>query len=388
MALSALKVALKNDRYMRYIDGVLKTYRRKGWSKMTKEEKGEYTALVEVFNENKELFAYEDQLFYALGKYPELDEAFKSGKFLDEALFTKAFNKKIDTTVDDYIKRMEDMIKGAESGEYTYTTDDIYALLEELAEEGLPELIKDRQSLNMLANADQTIDGAGRLDVLVDAVDQIRQKFAYVDDTAALTRMDKILFNLRQSRQHIDNLDDVQTNKPKMDWRDTDVFNGEDASGFADPSINDYSINSDMRFNAVYKNVADEAKYTPIESAEYKFVLQEDVWPLPPETKKTQPKTGGIIEGGKGADETGYAYVERLQTEIAAAEQQKYRGQSMQKGYKHGTLSVEDNREGTAIVEEAEATIKRIQELLDAYLGITKKQGGGFIDSPLYLRDY
>jgi murein DD-endopeptidase MepM/ murein hydrolase activator NlpD len=388
MALSALKVALKNDRYMRYIDGVLKTYRRKGWSKMTKEEKGEYTALVEVFNENKELFAYEDQLFYALGKYPELDEAFKSGKFLDEALFTKAFNKKIDTTVDDYIKRMEDMIKGAESGEYTYTTDDIYALLEELAEEGLPELIKDRQSLNMLANADQTIDGAGRLDVLVDAVDQIRQKFAYVDDTAALTRMDKILFNLRQSRQHIDNLDDVQTNKPKMDWRDTDVFNGEDASGFADPSINDYSINSDMRFNAVYKNVADEAKYTPIESAEYKFVLQEDVWPLPPETKKTQPKTGGIIEGGKGADETGYAYVERLQTEKAAAEQQKYRGQSMQKGYKHGTLSVEDNREGTAIVEEAEATIKRIQELLDAYLGITKKQGGGFIDSPLYLRDY
>jgi len=388
MPASALKVALKNDRYMRYIDGVLKTYRRKGWSKMTKEEKGEYTALVEVFNENKELFAYEDQLFYALGKYPELDEAFKSGKFLDEALFTKAFNKKIDTTVDDYIKRMEDMIKGAESGEYTYTTDDIYALLEELAEEGLPELIKDRQSLNMLANADQTIDGAGRLDVLVDAVDQIRQKFAYVDDTAALTRMDKILFNLRQSRQHIDNLDDVQTNKPKMDWRDTDVFNGEDASGFADPSINDYSINSDMRFNAVYKNVADEAKYTPIESAEYKFVLQEDVWPLPPETKKTQPKTGGIIEGGKGADETGYAYVERLQTEKAAAEQQKYRGQSMQKGYKHGTLSVEDNREGTAIVEEAEATIKRIQELLDAYLGITKKQGGGFIDSPLYLRDY
>ena len=388
MALSALKVALKNDRYMRYIDGVLKTYRRKGWSKMTKEEKGEYTALVEVFNENKELFAYEDQLFYALGKYPELDEAFKSGKFLDEALFTKAFNKKIDTTVDDYIKRMEDMIKGAESGEYTYTTDDIYALLEELAEEGLPELIKDRQSLNMLANADQTIDGAGRLDVLVDAVDQIRQKFAYVDDATTLTRMDKILFNLRQSRQHIDNLDDVQTNKPKMDWRDTDVFNGEDASGFADPSINDYSINSDMRFNAVYKNVADEAKYTPIESAEYKFVLQEDVWPLPPETKKTQPKTGGIIEGGKGADETGYAYVERLQTEKAAAEQQKYRGQSMQKGYKHGTLSVEDNREGTAIVEEAEATIKRIQELLDAYLGITKKQGGGFIDSPLYLRDY
>ena len=388
MPASALIRALRSDRNMRYIDGVLKTYQRKGWSKMTKEEQGKYSMLQEVFNADKELSIYEDQLFYALGKYPEIDKAFKGSSSLDEALVTKAFSKKIDTTVDDYIKRIEDMIKKAESGEYTYTTDDIYALLEELAEEGLPELIKDRQSLNMLANADQTIDGAGRLDVLVDAVDQIRQKFAYVDDATTLTRMDKILFNLRQSRQHIDNLDDVQTNKPKMDWRDTDVFNGEDASGFADPSINDYSINSDMRFNAVYKNVADEAKYTPIESAEYKFVYQDDVWPLPPETKKTQPKTGGIIEGGKGADETGYAYVERLQTEKAAAEQQKYRGQSMQKGYKHGTLSVEDNREGTAIVEEAEATIKRIQELLDAYLGITKKQGGGFIDSPLYLRDY
>ena len=51
-------------------------------------------------------------------------------------------------------------------------------------------------------------------------------------------------------------------------------------------------------------------------------------------------------------------------------------------------LSVEDNQEGAAIVEKAKAAIKRIQEELDAYLGITKKQGGGFIDSPLYLRDY
>jgi len=306
-----------------------------------------------------------------------LDEAFKSGKFLDEALFTKAFNKKIDTTVDDYIKRMEDMIKGAESGEYTYTTDDIYALLEELAEEGLPELIKDRQSLNMLANADQTIDGAGRLDVLVDAVDQIRQKFAYVDDATTLTRMDKILFNLRQSRQHIDNLDDVQTNKPKMDWRDTDVFNGEDASGFADPSINDYSINSDMRFNAVYKNVADEAKYTPIESAEYKFVLQEDVWPLPPETKKTQPKTGDIAQDVNNRRAVLEQEKSDLEGQIATAE-----------SYIRNRDEPQLNREGKAMLKEAQKALEEIEAEIARLTGVTKKQGGGFIDSPLYLRDY
>ena len=377
MPASALKAALKSDRIMRYIDKSLIKHRRKGWSKMTEKERGEYSILHEVFNADKELGIYEDQLFYALGKYPEIDKAFKGSSLLDEALVTKAFSKKIDTTLDDYIKRIEDMIKGAESGKYTYTTDDIYALLEEMVEEGLPELIKDRKSLNMLTNSfDISIDEAGKLDVLVDAVKEIAQKFAYVDETATPTRMDPILFNLRQSRQHINNLDDVQINKPKRDWRDDDVFNGEDAQGvFGDPSIHDTSINSDMSFNAAYYNVAKEAKYKPTEPAEFKFVLEGDVWPLPPKTGKT-PKFE--------VDETGYAYVERLYAEKAAAEQQKYRGQSMQKG----DLSIQDNQEGAAIVDKAEATIKRVQEELDAYLGITKKQGGGFIDSPLYLRDY
>ena len=377
MPASALMTALRSDRIMRYIDKSLIKYRRKGWSKMTEQERGEYNMLHEVFNADKELGIYEDQLFYALGKYPEIDKAFKGSSLLDEALVTKAFSKKIDTTLDDYIKRIEDMIKGAESGKYTYTTDDIYALLEEMVEEGLPELIKDRKSLNMLTNSfDISIDDAGKLDVLVDAVKEIAQKFAYVDETATPTRMDPILFNLRQSRQHINNLDDVQINKPKRDWREDDVFNGEDAQGvFGDPSIHDYSINSDMSFTAAYYNVAKEAKYKPTEPAEFKFVLEGDVWPLPPKTGKT-PKFE--------VDETGYAYVERLYAEKAAAEQQKYRGQSMQKG----DLSIQDNQEGAAIVDKAEATIKRVQEELDAYLGITKKQGGGFIDSPLYLRDY
>ncbi len=381
MPASALKAALKSDRIMRYIDKSLIKHRRKGWSKMTEKERGEYSILHEVFNADKELGIYEDQLFYALGKYPEIDKAFKGSSLLDEALVTKAFSKKIDTTLDDYIKRIEDMIKGAESGKYTYTTDDIYALLEEMVEEGLPELIKDRKSLNMLTNPfDISIDEAGKLDVLVDAVKEIAQKFAYVDETATPTRMDPILFNLRQSRQHINNLDDVQINKPKRDWRDDDVFNGEDAQGvFGDPSIHDTSINSDMSFNAAYYNVAKEAKYKPTEPANFEFVMEGDAFPLPPKTGKS-PKfeVEDIVLEGKSRR----AILEQEKTDL---EGQMATAESYMKS---GEWQLE--QEGMTRMEKAQEALDEVLTELDRLKmnGTTKKQGGGFIDSPLYLRDY
>ena len=381
MPASALKAALKSDRIMRYIDKSLIKHRRKGWSKMTEKERGEYSILHEVFNADKELGIYEDQLFYALGKYPEIDKAFKGSSLLDEALVTKAFSKKIDTTLDDYIKRIEDMIKGAESGKYTYTTDDIYALLEEMVEEGLPELIKDRKSLNMLTNPfDISIDEAGKLDVLVDAVKEIAQKFAYVDETATPTRMDPILFNLRQSRQHINNLDDVQINKPKRDWRDDDVFNGEDAQGvFGDPSIHDTSINSDMSFNAAYYNVAKEAKYKPTEPANFEFVMEGDAFPLPPKTGKS-PKfeVEDIVLEGKSRR----AILEQEKTDL---EGQMATAESYMKS---GEWQLE--QEGMTRMEKAQEALDEVLTELDRLKmnGTTKKQGGGFNDSPLYLRDY
>jgi len=381
MPASALKAALKSDRIMRYIDKSLIKHRRKGWSKMTEKERGEYSILHEVFNADKELSIYEDQLFYALGKYPEIDKAFKGSSLLDEALVTKAFSKKIDTTLDDYIKRIEDMIKGAESGKYTYTTDDIYALLEEMVEEGSPELIKDRKSLNMLTNPlDISIDEAGKLDVLVDAVKEIAQKFAYVDETATPTRMDPILFNLRQSRQHINNLDDVQINKPKRDWRDDDVFNGEDAQGvFGDPSIHDTSINSDMSFNAAYYNVAKEAKYKPTEPANFEFVMEGDAFPLPPKTGKS-PKfeVEDIVLEGKSRR----AILEQEKTDL---EGQMATAESYMKS---GEWQLE--QEGMTRMEKAQEALDEVLTELDRLKmnGTTKKQGGGFIDSPLYLRDY
>ena len=50
MPASALKAALKSDRIMRYIDKSLIKHQRKGWSKMTEKERGEYSMLHEVFN--------------------------------------------------------------------------------------------------------------------------------------------------------------------------------------------------------------------------------------------------------------------------------------------------------------------------------------------------
>jgi len=405
---SALKMILK-DRWGAgaYIDDVLKTTRKKKWSELTDKEQGAYEALESLYSANDDLRMYERQLFYAL-QDDELFKAFKAGK-LNNAFAGKILDKKINTMFDDYIKRIENMIKANEKnkGSYhrvgptggyrssdPYTADDIYALYQEMQEKALLELMQYRKSLNQLVHPHGgSIDDAGRLDVIAEALEVFEHsdalqigKGTWQERQTAATRFDPILINLRKLKTHVDDLPEEQ-----LDWAGTagtadDPFfaDGEDATSFADWDKNDWSLNRD-RIYASVDNVAPEGRYVPIKPADLDFILEGDVWPLPPKTEKV-PKfeVEDIIEGGKGADETGYAYVERLRAEIAAAEQHKYRGQSMQKR----DLSVEDNQEGAALVDKAEATIKRLQEELDAYLGITKKQGGGFIDSPLYLRDY
>jgi hypothetical protein len=377
--ISSLKNALKTN--SAYIDGVLIVRRKKGWSKMTKEEQGEYTALVELFNADKELSMYADQLFYALGKYPELNKALKAGT-LDNAFAAKVFGKKINTTLDDYIKRTEDMIKGAESGKYTYTADDIYALLEELAEEGLPELIKDRKSLNMVVNPHGgSIDKAGRLDVFIDAVDRMRHSDAAVLSLGSpATRTDPILFNFRRLLTHLDNLPEAQVKKVKWSTTadDLDFWNGEDVPGFVDPSKNDYGLTLDRRFFSA-DDVVREARYEPTKAANFDFVMEGDVWPLPRKTGKT-PKfeAEDIVSEGKNR----LAILEERKT---ALEGRIAQGQ----GYtKSGERQLE--QEGMAMMEEAQDALDEVLTEIDRLKmnGTTKKQGGGLIDSPLYLRDY
>ena len=387
---SALKNILK-DRYGagEYINNVLIRTRKKKWSELTEKEKGEYQALEELYSENKDLSMYQDQLFYALNKYPELDKAFKA-RTLNNALATKILNKKIDDTLAEYIKRIEDMIKKAESGEYTYTVDDIYAVTEELSKEGISELFKDRKSLNMLVNrGGGSIDEAGRLDVLADAVERMELSDALLpagrnwDDYRSWDttpdRMDPTLANLRKLQTHLDNLPEEQLNLTKTAGTadDFDFWDGEDATSFTDPFWNDYSVNSD-RLYALANNVTKEGKYEIQAQPNLKFVYQDDVWPQPKtETKNTQPKTGDIAQDVNNRRAVLEQEKSDLEGQIATAE-----------SYIRNRDEPQLNREGKAMLKEAQKALEEIEAEIARLMGVTKKQGGGFIDSPLYLRDY
>ena len=45
-------------------------------------------------------------------------------------------------------------------------------------------------------------------------------------------------------------------------------------------------------------------------------------------------------------------------------------------------------QEGMAMMDEAQAALNEIEAEMARLSSLPKKQGGGFIDSPLYLRDY
>ena len=387
---SALKNILK-DRYGagEYINNVLIRTRKKKWSELTEKEKGEYQALEELYSGNKDLSMYQDQLFYALNKYPELDKAFRAGT-LNNARATKILYKKIDDTLAEYIKRIEDMIKKAESGEYTYTVDDIYAVTEELSKEGISELFKDRKSLNMLVNrGGGSIDEAGRLDVLADAVERMELSDALLpagrnwDDYRSWDttpdRMDPTLANLRKLQTHLDNLPEEQLNLTKTAGTadDFDFWDGEDATYFTDPFWNDSALNSD-RLYASANNVTKEGKYEIQAQPNLKFVYQDDVWPvLKTETKNTQPKTGDIAQDVNNRRAVLEQEKSDLEGQIATAE-----------SYIRNRDEPQLNREGKAMLKEAQKALEEIEAEIARLMGVTKKQGGGFIDSPLYLRDY
>ena len=387
---SLLKDILK-DRYGagEYINNVLIRTRKKKWSELTEKEKGEYQALEELYSGNKDLSMYQDQLFYALNKYPELDKAFRAGT-LNNARATKILYKKIDDTLAEYIKRIEDMIKKAESGEYTYTVDDIYAVTEELSKEGISELFKDRKSLNMLVNrGGGSIDEAGRLDVLADAVERMELSDALLpagrnwDDYRSWDttpdRMDPTLANLRKLQTHLDNLPEEQLNLTKTAGTadDFDFWDGEDATYFTDPFWNDSALNSD-RLYASANNVTKEGKYEIQAQPNLKFVYQDDVWPvLKTETKNTQPKTGDIAQDVNNRRAVLEQEKSDLEGQIATAE-----------SYIRNRDEPQLNREGKAMLKEAQKALEEIEAEIARLTGVTKKQGGGFIDSPLYLRDY
>ena len=148
-----------------------------------------------------------------------------------------------------------------------------------------------------------------------------------------------------------------------------------------DADINDWSLNHD-RIYAAADNVAPAGRYKPIKPAEFDIVLEGDVWPLPPKTGKT-PKfeVEDIVLEGK-----------TTQNKLATLEQKKtdLEGQmaTAESYMKSGEWQLE--QEGMTRMEKAQEALDEVLTELDRLKmnGTTKKQGGGFIDSPLYLRDY
>ena len=410
---SALKMILK-DRWGAgaYIDDVLKTTRKKKWSELTDKEQGAYEALESLYSANDDLRMYERQLFYAL-QDDELFKAFKAGK-LNNAFAGKILDKKINTMFDDYIKRIENMIKANEKnkGSYhrvgptggyrssdPYTADDIYALYQEMQEKALLELMQYRKSLNQLVYPHGgSIDDAGRLDVIAEALEVFEHsdalqigKGTWQERQTAATRFDPILINLRKLKTHVDDLPEEQ-----LDWAgtagtadDLDFWDGEDATSFADAYKNDWGLNRD-RIYASVDNVAPEGRYVPIKPANFDFILEGDVWPLPPKTGKTpkeapkfeaiDPEMNKLAASRKASDRI---WLEERKTDlegrIATAE-----------SYIRNPDEPQLNRQGQRMLEEAQEALDEVLTELERLKmnGTTKKQGGGFIDSPLYLRDY
>lgn len=410
---SALKTALK-DRWGAgaYIDDVLKTTRRKDWAKLTDKEQGAYEALESLYSANDDLRMYERQLFYAL-QDDELFKAFKAGK-LNNAFAGKILDKKINTMLDDYIKRIENMIKTNEKysggeGYYhrgsmrgstsePYTVDDIYAVYQEMMEEALQKLMQERQSLNLIVHPHGgSIDDAGRLDVVAGALDAFEDSRAlqntWQEAQAVATRTDPILFNLRRLETHLKNLpeEQIEWTKTAGTADDLNFADGEDATSFADWDKNDWGLNRD-RMYAAADNVAPEGRYVPTKAANFDFVMEGDVWPLPRKTGKT-PKfeVEDIVDEDIALRGSWLEGKNRI-NKLAALEERKIvlEGRIAQgQGYtKSGERQLE--QEGMAMMEEAQDALDEVLteiELLKMN-GTTKKQGGGLIDSPLYLRDY
>ena len=298
MATGIIKSLLRRGRYDNSVMyDVLIKQRQKGYSKLTDREKGQYDMLYETFGRH-EIQQLEDRLFYALGKHPELDDLFKAGKYLDDDALSSMFSRKIDSVLDDFAVRAE-RLKGAKNPD-----EEAISLLEELMEYDLPELIQDRKSINDISGGFftddmMTVDHEGRLDVLVDALENLQYN-------EAMATPEILAHNLRGIKAHVNTLPKAQKAHKKTSGtvEDTDFWD-EDLGG--DMGVQDKDP-SDIRFDATHGNVAKEGKYTPTEPGGT-LIPRDDVVldPGSPEgvetmidawgDKITKKRGGGIVDG-------------------------------------------------------------------------------------------
>ena len=269
--IAALRELLKRGRYDNdAMYDILMKQQQKGYTNLTTAEKAQYDQLYNIFGRDA-METMEDRLFHALGgKYPGLDDMVKGGKYMDDDALTNMFNRKIDTVIDDFAARA-DALKGRKNA-----GEESISLLEEFLNEELPELLQDRKSINdmsggFFADDMMTVDPEGRLDVLVDAVDDMYTN-AYssgdvpymdasvVDELGAAMSPEYLAHNLRGTKRHLNSLPETQIKHKKTSGTGEDMDFWEENYEY-DPQ----NQRLHQRSESQVKNVAKEGKYTPTE---------------------------------------------------------------------------------------------------------------------------
>lgn len=255
MSIGALRQLLKRGRFdNETLYDVLMKARQKGYTDLTDAEKAQYDMLYNMFGRDA-MRTMEDRLFYSMGgKYPELDDMVSAGRYLDDDVLTDVFNKKINSVIDDFAVRAE-KLKDAKN-----PNEEAMALIDELLEDDMLELLRDRKSINDMSGGFftddmMTVDPEGRLDVLIDAMKELQYSEALSPEYLA--------HNLRGTKRHINTLPEKQIKHKKKSGtvEDTDFWDEdyEYEPGVINPRDKDrMDILSESS-----ANVASEGKYTP-----------------------------------------------------------------------------------------------------------------------------
>ena len=255
MSIGALRQLLKRGRFdNETLYDVLMKARQKGYTDLTDAEKAQYDMLYNMFGRDA-MRTMEDRLFYSMGgKYPELDDMVSAGRYLDDDVLTDVFNKKINSVIDDFAVRAE-KLKDAKN-----PSDEAAVLIDEMLEDDMLELLRDRKSINDMSGGFftddmMTVDPEGRLDVLIDAMKELQYSEALSPEYLA--------HNLRGTKRHINTLPEKQIKHKKKSGtvEDTDFWDEdyEYEPGVINPRDKDrMDILSESS-----ANVASEGKYTP-----------------------------------------------------------------------------------------------------------------------------
>tara|TARA_R100000664_G_C2749980_1_gene137318 strand:- start:102 stop:1202 length:1101 start_codon:yes stop_codon:yes gene_type:complete len=340
------------------LHGILK--KQRAGEELTDTESGQLRMVYDMFGYD-EVQYYERQLFYATGKYPELDDMLSAGKYLDDDVLTSMFNRKIDSVIDDFAVRA-DALKGRKN-----PNDEAMVLIDEFLEYDIPELLKDRKSLNDIIRPldDNGVDPQGKLDVLTDALGQIQ----YREDLSP----EYLAHNLRGMKAHVNTLPQAQkVHKKKSGTADDTEFWDEEISyeegEFTAPEKKDLDMVFDAGFSQYRGNIVKEGRYTPVDlPVDTTYTTSEGFMPV------ANPRQQGDFSEIDAAGQ-------KLKEQLGDVEAKRSTSTRTRSFYPEDHTGLD--KKADSITAEIEAEIARLKKKKTG--GIIKKAGGGFMGGPLY----